>query len=139
MAVVLGLVELIVPHLVTVWLSIAALVTAIFALFFPDALLVQFLIFLVITALLLLLTRPIAIRYFYRNPIEYKESIIGDDAIVVRPTNMKDHEYEVKVHGQRWIAVAVDADVFQAQEHATIVRKEGNKVYVVKKKEQKEY
>ena len=103
-AIIWGVIEVIIPHLITVWLAIAALFAAIIAFFMPDTVFMQILVFLIITGILLLLTRPVAIRYLYQKKSDFKDSLIGVDAFLVKKSLQDIGDYKVKVNGQRWIA-----------------------------------
>lgn len=129
-AIVLGVIELIVPHLITVWLAIAALITSVVAYFLPEAFLMQCTVFLGITALLLLTTRPIAIRYLYSKEPEFTDTVLGEEATITNIINAELGEYEVKVHGQRWVALS--SDTFAIHETGIVMSQKGNKLHIRK-------
>lgn len=127
-AIVLGIIELAVPYLITVWLAFAALITSVVAFYFPDNIVLQMIVFLVVTLLFLSVTRPLAMKYLYRKNPEYKDTIIGDEAIV--KGQIDEETYEVHVGGQRWLAHATER--FAVGDKGLIVSQKGNKLFIQK-------
>ena len=114
-------VELLTMGLTTIWFAAGALVAAVAAaLHAPVAL--QVVLFLVVAVILLIFTRPIAVKYFNKDRIKTNvESMVGRQAIVTSEINNLEGIGQVTVSGQEWTARSLD-------ENLTI--QEGTVVYV---------
>ena len=93
--------------LTTIWFAGGALVAGIAALA-GLPLVVQILLFLIVSVVLLVFTRPIAVRYFNRDRVKTNaESLVGCLGTVLEPVdNLKDTGL-VRVNGQEWTARCV--------------------------------
>lgn len=81
--VALVVIELLTMGLTTVWFAGGAFVATIAALFHAP-LFLQIILFLVVSALLLFFTRPLAVKYFNKDRIRTNaESLVGRQAIVI--------------------------------------------------------
>ena len=102
--VVLVVVELITMGLTTIWFAGGALAAALIAI--PGTpVTLQILIFLVVSALLLYFTRPIAVKYFNRDRTRTNvESMIGRQAIVISEINNVEGTGQVNTGGMEWSA-----------------------------------
>ena len=66
---------------------------------------VQIVLFLVVSALLLFFTRPVAVKYFNKDRVRTNvESLIGQQAIVISEINNLQGIGQVTVNGQEWSA-----------------------------------
>ncbi|MCM1092202.1 MAG: NfeD family protein [Butyrivibrio sp.] len=90
--------------LASIWFAGGALVAVVFAaLSLPVWL--QILVFLVISLLLMVFTRPIALKYFNRDRIRTNvESMVGRQAIVISEIDNLQGIGQVTVGGQEWSA-----------------------------------
>lgn len=113
------IIELATQDLVTIWFifgSIGAIVCAALGLSF----LVQFFVFLGVSLILLIVTRPLTKKFMKREIIRTNlDRIVGMTAYVTKEIK-KDELGEVKVEGLYWRAYSPVGDVF----------KEGEQVYV---------
>lgn len=104
-------VEIITLGLSSIWFAGGALVALIIAAFHGPFLL-QVVSFLVVSLLLLIFTRPIAVKYFNRDRTRTNvESIVGRQAIVLDEVSNLHGTGRVSVGGQEWSARSVDNDV----------------------------
>ena len=94
--------------LTTIWFAGGALIAVIAAaLSFPVWL--QVVLFLVVSLLLLIFTRPIAVKYFNKDRVRTNvESMIGRQAIVVSEIDNLQGIGQVTVGGQEWSARSED-------------------------------
>lgn len=101
-------IELATLGLTTIWFAGGALVAAVGALFsFPVWL--QILLFLVVSLLLMVFTRPIAVKYFNKDRVRTNvESMVGRQAIVISEIDNLQGIGQVTVGGQEWSARSVD-------------------------------
>lgn len=72
---------------------------------------VQIVLFLVVSALLLFFTRPVAVKYFNKDRVRTNvESLIGKQAIVISEINNLQGIGQVTVNGQEWSARSTDEE-----------------------------
>lgn len=102
--VILVVVELITMGLTTIWFAGGALAAALISI--PGTpLALQILVFLIISALLLYFTRPVAVKYFNRDRIRTNvESMVGRQAIVISEINNLEGIGQVNTGGMEWSA-----------------------------------
>ncbi|MBO5167121.1 MAG: NfeD family protein [Lachnospiraceae bacterium] len=102
------IVEFVTMGLTTIWFAGGALVAILAAvLHAPPAL--QVALFLAVAILLLIFTRPIAVKYFNKDRIRTNvESLIGKQAIVISEINNLEGIGQVTVGGQEWTARSKD-------------------------------
>lgn len=94
--------------LTTIWFAFGALIAAIAAML-GAPIPVQAFLFLVISVLTLIFTRPIAMKYFNRTRIRTNaNSLIGQQAIVTQDINNIEGKGQAIVNGQEWTARAID-------------------------------
>ncbi|MDF2907257.1 MAG: putative rane protein [Herbinix sp.] len=110
---ILIFIEIITLGLTTIWFAGGALIAFIVSLFF-DNLLLEVILFLVVSMVLLYFTRPLVLRYF--NPRRTKtnyEGVIGKVAMVTTTINNIKAEGQVVVNGQEWSAKALNDDIIE--------------------------
>ena len=105
------IVEFVSLGLTTIWFAGGALVAILAAvLHAPVAL--QVALFFAVSILLLIFTRPIAVRYFNKDRIRTNvESMIGKQAIVISEINNLEGIGQVTVGGQEWTARSKDENI----------------------------
>ncbi len=94
--------------LTSIWFAGGALAAVIFAaLSLPIWL--QIMVFLIVTLLLMVFTRPIAVKYFNKDRVRTNvESMVGRQAIVVSEIDNLQGIGQVTVGGQEWSARSED-------------------------------
>jgi membrane protein implicated in regulation of membrane protease activity len=103
LVIIFALIEVFTLGLTTVWFAIAALIM-VFLSFLKIPLPVQVLIFLVISALLLIFTRPVAVKKFKIGREKTNvDSLIGKHVLVTKKIG-EFEKGEVKVNGLFWAA-----------------------------------
>ncbi len=134
--VVLVVIELITMGLTTVWFAGGALVAAIAAIFDAPFLL-QVILFLVVSALLLFFTRPIAVKYFNKDRVRTNaESLVGRAAIVISEVNNLQGIGQVSISGMEWSArTKEDGIILPVGTVTTVVAINGVKLIVEERKE----
>ncbi len=102
--VVLLLVELATMGLTTIWFAGGAL--AAFAVsMFTEAVLAQVLVFLAVSVVLLIFTRPFAVKFVNQNRVRTNaDSLIGKVGVVTVEIDNLESRGEVQVSGQIWSA-----------------------------------
>ena len=131
LVVLFTLIELHTYSLTTVWLAIAALVMVFLSLLLESlSLPAQGLIFLAISAALLIFTRPLAVKKFKMGKTKTNvDSLVGRQAPVEKAIG-EFEKGEVKINGQVWSAVSDDGSGIAAGSKCEILRVEGVKLVV---------
>jgi membrane protein implicated in regulation of membrane protease activity len=124
LVVVFAIIEAFTLGLTTIWPALAAFVM-VFLSFFKIPLQVQIIIFLLISAVLLYFTRPIAIRKFKTGKVKTNvDSLAGMSALVTRQIREFDRG-EVKLNGQFWTARSEDGSTINEGTRCEVIRIEG--------------
>lgn len=134
--VVLVIIELATMGLTTIWFAGGALAAALVSI--PGTpIWLQVIVFLVVSALLLYFTRPIAVKYFNRDRIRTNtESLIGRQAIVISEINNIEGTGQVNTGGMEWTArSSYNNVVLPAGAVVTILGIDGVKLIVEERKE----
>lgn len=120
-------------NLVTIWFAIGAL-GAFITTYFTNDILIQIIIFSLITIFSLILTRPLVKKFLDFKPEKTNlDAVIGKTGVVTKKINV-DEFGRVKVNGKEWTAKAEDSIMEGTK--VEILGIEGVKL-IVKKKEAK--
>lgn len=102
------IIEIVTMGLTTIWFAGGALLAAIAAAF-SAPLWLQILLFLIVSLVLLYLTRPVAVKYFNKDRVKTNaESLVGQQAIVISEIDNLQGIGQVTVGRQEWSARNVD-------------------------------
>lgn len=97
--------------LTSIWFAGGAL-AAILATVLHAPVFVQVILFFLVSIVLLIFTRPVAVRYFNRDRVKTNvESMVGRQAVVTGEINNLQGIGQVMVSGQEWSARSVDDSV----------------------------
>lgn len=129
--VVLIIIEIITLGLSTIWFAGGALVAFIAALCHAPVPL-QVILFLVVSILLLVFTRPLAVRFLNQNRVRTNvESLIGKNAVVSETIDNLKSAGRVTVNGLSWMARSRDdGKIIEKDAVVRIIRVEGVKLIV---------
>jgi membrane protein implicated in regulation of membrane protease activity len=131
LVIIFSLIEIFTLGLTTVWFAIAAVVM-VFLSFTNIPLPVQLLIFLAIATLLLIFTRPLAVKKFKIGREKTNvDSLVGKHALVVK-TISEFERGEAKINGQIWTARSEDSKEIIEGSKCEILRIEGVQLIVRK-------
>ena len=126
------LVEIATLGLVTIWFAGGALVTF-FVAMATDSLLIQMLVFLVVSLLLLFFTRPIAKKFYNSKRTKTNvESVIGEQCKVTETIDNFNGTGTVLLNGLEWTARSKDETVIEAGSRVQVCVVDGVKVIVEK-------
>ena len=129
-AVVLGVIEASTSTLVTIWFALAALIVAGIAIFVEN-IWVLFAIFIIISAVLVVITRPLTKRFLNKKTVATNaDRIILAKGIVTEKIDLIQNTGQVRVLGQIWSAKAVDGEPIEVDAIVMIKALEGVKVVV---------
>lgn len=105
------IIEVITLGLTTIWFAGGALV-AVIAAAFGAPLIIQIILFILVSLLLLIFTRPIAVKYFNKDRVRTNvESLVGRQAIVISEIDNLQGIGQVTVSGQEWSAKSAEDPV----------------------------
>lgn len=131
LAVVLGFVESMTVSMVSIWGAVAAVICAILASFGITYEIVA-VCFVVITAILLLATRPLAKKLLNSKTVATNaDRIIGSEARVIKKI-LSNASGQIDIRGQIWTAYEKDSNELEVGDRVRVVSIEGVKAIVEK-------
>lgn len=131
--VIFGTLEAVTAQLVSIWFVFGA-IAALIASFFNVPFAVQVIIFVAVTVLALVITRPLVKKFI--NPKRVKtnaDKVVGQAGIVVQDINNVEATGQVKVDGQIWTARSTDNNVIASGNEVIIEKIDGVKLIVKNK------
>ncbi|MBS7302815.1 MAG: NfeD family protein [Lachnospiraceae bacterium] len=130
-------IEVLTMGLTTIWFAGGALVAAITAALRLPAY-IQIATFIVVSFVLIIFTRPIAVRYFNKDRVKTNaESIVGKKAIVTGAIDNIKASGQVTVAGMEWSARSISDDItIEEGKVVTVVAISGVKLIVEERKEE---
>lgn len=127
-------VEAITVGLTTIWFAGGALVAAI-ASGLGAGILIQWVLFLIVSLALLIFTRPMAVRYMNKGvPKTNVNSLIGERAVVIQKINNLEQTGQVRINDIEWMA-RTSSDEVTIPEHAIVTIEDVQGVKLIVKKE----
>ena len=122
--------EAITIDLVSIWFGVGALIALSSLVFFDAALKIQIALFIIVSLVCIIFTRPLAKKYLRGNTIKTNyDRIIGKHATVTK-TITADKKGEVKVMGDHWSATSLNNETIKEGQHVEVLAIEGNHVVV---------
>lgn len=132
--IIMVVIEIVTLGLTTIWFAGGALVAFIASLL-GAGLPIQLVLFILVSLLLLLGTRPLAVKYFNKDRVKTNaESLIGTIGIVMQEINNLQAQGIVQVNGQEWTARSTDDTVIEKGKEVLIEEIRGVKLIVKEKK-----
>ena len=134
--VVLVVIELLTMGLTTIWFAGGALIATIAAVL-GAPMVVQVILFLVVSGVLIIFTRPLAVKYFNKDRVRTNaESLVGRQAIVISEIDNLQGIGQVNVGGMEWSArTRIDGIRLPVGTVTTILGINGVKLIVEERKE----
>lgn len=132
--IIMVVIEIVTLGLTTIWFAGGAL-AAFIASLLGAGLPIQLVLFILVSLLLLLGTRPLAVKYFNKDRVKTNaESLIGTVGIVMQEINNLQAQGMVQVNGQEWTARSTDDTVIEKGKEVLIEEIRGVKLIVKEKK-----
>ena len=131
--VVMAVIEIITLGLTTIWFAGGAL-AAFLARLMGANLVIQVILFVVVSVLLLALTRPLAVEFLNKDRTRTNaESLLGKTAVVIQDIDNLRAQGQVSVDGQEWSARSIGEGAIPRDAHVEIVEISGVKLMVKEK------
>ena len=130
-AIVIFAIEALTVNLTTLWFGLSAIIAMIFAAFGASSQL-QIIVFAATTVILLIFTRPIAVKYIKKTSTNV-DTLIGKSAIVTEKIDNLKGTGQVKIDGNFWTARSENDFIIEEREVVEICRISGVKLIVKKK------
>ena len=131
-AVVMGVTEACTVQLVSVWFAIGSAAACITSLF-TDQIYIQVIVFVVVTAIALAVTRPLVKKLKRKRPeATNADRYIGKSAVVVELIDNDHAKGLVKVDNEKWTARSVDGQLIEPGDRVVVTAIEGVKLIVDK-------
>ncbi len=121
--------EVVTTQMISIWFSCASLVSLILACFNAPRW-AQFCVFVAMTALLLILTRPVVKKLKKQYVRTNADMNIGKTAIVTETIHNELSQGRATIGGVSWKAVSADGNVIEKDETVTIQDIDGAKLIV---------
>lgn len=123
--------EIITVQLTTVWFALGSLAALIVSLIAPDLIIVQVIVFAVVSAVSVILTRPLArkITNGKKNRLNADRCIGEEGMVTVRIDNIS-NAGQINISGAVWSARSDDGTIIDEGTLVTVLRIEGVKVIV---------
>ncbi len=129
---ILLVIEIITLGLTTIWFALGA-IAAFLAAYIGFGTVVQVIVFLVVSVVLFVLTRPIAVKFFNQERERTNaESLIGQRAIVKEAIHTLQGIGKVEVNGMEWSAKTDESESIEAGSVVLIKGIQGVKLIVEK-------
>lgn len=131
-AVVMGVTEACTVQLVSVWFAIGSAAACITSLF-TDQIYIQVIVFVVVTAIALAVTRPLVKKLKRKRPeATNADRYIGKSAVVVEAIDNDHAKGLVKVDNEKWTARSADGQLLEPGDRVVVTAIEGVKLIVDK-------
>lgn len=115
--------------LISIWFAAGSLVALVLSAF-DVPLWIQLLVFILVSAILLICTRPIAKKHAKNNIDTNIKIIIGKTAKVIEDIDNLKATGRVRLDGVDWTAISDTGEIIEKDSHVTITKIEGSKLYV---------
>ncbi len=132
--VIFAVVEAVTPQLVSIWFALGSVAALVASLFNVDSW-IQFIIFVVVSAILLVPTRKLAARISNTAYKTNVESLVGESAVVTSAIDNDKAEGLIQVRGQIWSAKTENNEKIEKDEKVIITAIAGVKLVVKKEGE----
>ena len=137
--VVLLVIEIITMGLTTIWFAAGALI-AFVAGILGFGVTVQVVVFIVVSAVLLIMTRPLAVKYFNQERQKTNaESLIGQQALVIVDIDTLEAKGRVEIRGMEWAAKTDEPDGKIAKNTVVVVNGIQGVKLIVRDREERDY
>ncbi|MBQ3538059.1 MAG: NfeD family protein [Clostridia bacterium] len=129
--IVLIITEIATVQLTTVWFALGAFVSLILAAFGVDSIIIQVIVFVAVSLISLIATRPLVKKYVNaKTQPTNADRCIGQTAVVTEEINNLLSTGAVKVNGTQWTARSEKGNIIPENETVTVIKIDGVKLIV---------
>lgn len=129
--IVLIITEIATVQLTTVWFALGAFVSLILAAFGVDSIIIQVIVFVAVSLISLIATRPLVKKYVNAKAQPTNaDRCIGQTAVVTEEINNLLSTGAVKVNGTQWTARSEKGNIIPENETVTVIKIDGVKLIV---------
>lgn len=118
--------------LVSVWFAVGALAAMISVIFFDISFVWQLAVFVIVSTVVLIITRPFVRKVQGRKFATNYELDVGKQAVVIEPINNQLGQGRVKLDGVDWLARSENGELIEQGAVVTIKVVDGSKLIVAK-------
>ena len=119
-AVILGIIESATVALVSIWMAVGAFAAAVAAAF-DGSIMVQMLVFVLVSAILLILTAPLSKKFRNKKQTSTNaDRLLGQEGIVIKKIDDIENKGQIKAMGQIWSACSSDGKVIEIGERVIV-------------------
>lgn len=122
--------ELMTTALVAVWFIPSGIVSLVLSIIWPEQIVAQIVTYVAVSALLLILTRPLIKRHLRKRPFQptNADMVVGKIAIVTEAIDNVAQTGEVRVAGKRWTARSADGNPIAVDTLVSVLEIQGVKL-----------
>ena len=117
-------------NLITIWMAVSSLITSIYAWIFPNQIIPQAFIFIVLSIILIIATKPLTKRFIKEPQKTNADSLIGEVGVVTEKIDNILSSGQVKIRGQIWTARSENGEKISEETKVEIKKIEGVKLIV---------
>ena len=129
--IVLIITEIATVQLTTVWFALGAFVSLILAAFGVDSIIIQVIVFVAVSLISLIATRPLVKKYVNAKAQPTNaDRCIGQKAVVTEEINNLLSTGAVKINGTLWTARSEKGNIIPENETVTVIKIDGVKLIV---------
>lgn len=129
--IVLIITEVATVQLTTVWFALGAFVSLILAAFGVDSIIIQVIVFVAVSLISLIATRPLVKKYVNSKAQPTNaDRCIGQNAVVTEEINNLLATGTVKINGTQWTARSQKGNIIPKNETVTVIKIDGVKLIV---------
>lgn len=124
-------IEAVTAGLASVWFALGALVALVLSFFAPEQIVWQVVLFIIVTAVTVYFTRPLAMKYLNNKTLPTNaDRVIGKTAQVISRISNIEGVGEVSVDGRIWSARGEGQDIIEAGSLVKVMSISGVKLFV---------
>lgn len=126
----LVIIEIATTNLVTIWFAISAFILAVLATF-VHSIIIQMLIFIILSTILIVLTRPLVKNMRRKNNIKTNSASLEQQTAIASDDFLRNDRGVVKINGIEWMAISYKDDISKG-DRVIVIKVDGAKLIVEK-------
>ncbi|ABR31178.1 protein of unknown function DUF107 [Thermosipho melanesiensis BI429] len=136
MGLILMALEILTPTFFIFWFGVGALASSLVAYFIGNTIW-ELTVFVVVSGILVILTRPIINKMTGDEPRKINvDDIVGKKALVIEEINNKKAKGLVKINGDTWRAFSKNDEIIEKDKYVKVLKVEGAHLIVIEEGEE---